>query len=181
MTPRLLDELASRDPGPAASSAAAATVAMAAALVARAARSSPDWEGAPGIAAQALRLRERADELVAGAGRAYAAAAEALAGRPGDGTLMVLLERAATAPLEIARVAADVALLGALAAEAAEDRVRPDALAAAVLAAGAASAAAGIVAVNLGVTADDDRLARAQAHARAAEASAAHAREALAP
>jgi formiminotetrahydrofolate cyclodeaminase len=180
MRPDLLDALAGPDPGPAASSAAAGTVAMAAALVARAARSSPGWDAAAGGSAQALRLRERADALVDTAARAYAAAAEALAGRPGDATLMVRLERAATVPLEIARVAADVALLGALAAEAADDRVRPDAAAAALLAAGAASAAAAIVAVNLGVTAHDERRAQAEEHARSAEASAAQARAALA-
>jgi formiminotetrahydrofolate cyclodeaminase len=149
---------------------------MAAALVARAARSSPGWEGSAGVAAQALRLRERADELIDESAGAYAAAAEALAGRPGDGTLMVLLERAAGMPLAIGRVASDVAVLAALAAEAADERVRPDAVAAAVLAAGAATASAGIVAVNLGVTAHDERLAEAEAHRRAAEASAAQAR-----
>lgn len=173
----LLDDLAAREPGPAASSAAAATVAMAAAVVARAARGSPDWDEAAGVAAQALRLRERADELVDEAGRAYAAAAEALGTeRPGDGTLMVRLERAAEAPLAIGRAAADVAALAALAAVEADDRVRPDAVAAAALAAGAAEAAAGIVAVNLGVTAHDERRADAEAHRRAAEASAAQAR-----
>jgi formiminotetrahydrofolate cyclodeaminase len=153
---------------------------MAAALVARAARSSPRWDAALGIAAQALRLRARASDLVEDTGRAYAAAAEALDGRPGDGTLMVRLEAAAEAPLAVCRAACDVAMLAALAAEAAEDRVRPDAVAAAVLAAGAATACAGIVAVNLGVTAGDERLAEAEENRRAAEAFAAQARAAAA-
>jgi formiminotetrahydrofolate cyclodeaminase len=172
MRSELLEELSDRTPGPAASSGAAATVAIAAALVVRAARESGGWADAPGIAAQALRLRARAEALVDEAARAYAAAAEALRDRPGDATLMMRLEAAALAPLDVGRTAADVALLAAAAALEAADPARPDAVAAAALAAGAARAAETIVAVNLGVTPGDPRRAAAREHRVAAERAA---------
>jgi methenyltetrahydrofolate cyclohydrolase len=165
---------------PAASATAAATVSSAAALVVRVARSSLAWADAPGVAAQAQRLRVRAGELVVEAEHAYAAALIALAGSPGDGTLMVRLQEAAAAPLEVGRLAADVALLAAVAAEGAEAAVRPDAVAAAALAAGAAAAVEPLVAVNLGVTAQDERRAQAAAHRRAAARAAAGAEAAAA-
>ena len=70
--------------------------------------------------------------------------------------------RAAEPPLEIARVAADVAELAAQLAEGGDPRVRADAIAAAALAAGAAHGAVALVAVNLTALDGDPRVAEAR-------------------
>jgi formiminotetrahydrofolate cyclodeaminase len=67
------------------------------------------------------------------------------------------MAEAAWVPLELARVATDVAVLATETARHCDPDVRADAAAAASLAAGAARAAAHLVEVNLAVAPDDAR------------------------
>jgi formiminotetrahydrofolate cyclodeaminase len=88
------------------------------------------------------------------------------------------LDRAAEVPLAIAEAACDVALLAAHAAERGDGEVRADAVTAALLAHGAARAAAHLVEVNLTSAVDDDRVRRVQDLVRTAGAAA---EQAIAP
>jgi formiminotetrahydrofolate cyclodeaminase len=184
-----LDALAARERAPGGGSAAALTVAFAAGLVAMVARSSRDvWDDAPGIAAQALTLQDRAGSLTHSDAKAWDDALAALRaaadptesdgnGAHGDGDLDLerKLERAAAIPLEIAELGADTAVLAAHAGEHGDLAYRADAAAAAALAAGGARAAAHLVEVNLAIRPGDERLARA----RASEVAATEAAERL--
>jgi formiminotetrahydrofolate cyclodeaminase len=146
----LLDRISADGLAPGGGSAAALTVAFAGRLVAMAARCSRNWKDAPGVAAQASAIGERATALAQTDGvvwnEALAALRDAEAASSDDPrrdfALEQKLEAAAAAPLEIAALGADVTALAALAA-------------------GGATAAAHLVRVNLGVRADDPRLARA--------------------
>lgn len=163
----LLDELATTGTKPAAGSAAAIVVGLSAALVGMAARSSPDWDEARSIAAQATALRRRVEPLAESDAEAYADVMrilrepEELEPRVRDFALGEALALAAELPLAIAEAAADAAELAAHTAERCEQSVRADAAGAAWLAAGAARAVANLVRVNLGVREDDVRLRRA--------------------
>jgi formiminotetrahydrofolate cyclodeaminase len=166
----LLDEVASR--GTIASGAVAAVVAaLAAELVAAAARRSEgQWEHAAGAAAQGHALRLRVAPLASSDARAYAEASDLLAGAAAasgseqrDHRLGRALSRAAEVPLLIAQVAADVAALAKEAAEHGTGAARADATGAALLALGAARAAAHLVEVNLGATPEDGRVRSARA------------------
>jgi formiminotetrahydrofolate cyclodeaminase len=175
-----LDSLATRERAPGGGTAAALTVAFAAGLVAMVARSSRDqWDDAPGVAAQALTLQDRAATLAGTDAEAWNDALTALraAADPteGDGNgaradfdLERKLERAAAIPLEIAELGADTAFLAAHAGQHGDLAYRADASAAAALAAGGARAAAHLVEVNLGIREGDERLARARASEKAA-------------
>jgi formiminotetrahydrofolate cyclodeaminase len=176
----LLDAAASNDPTPGGGSLAAVTAALAAGLVAMAARNSQDWSEAGGVAAQATTLRERLEALAPENDEAYERALAALY-RPeeleeprGDEVLGRLLERAAAIPLAIAEVAANVAELAAVVSEDGDPRTRGDAAAGAMLALGATRAAAHLVEINLGVRDLDERRVRATRFA--ADAAAASAR-----
>lgn len=184
-----LDGLATRERAPGGGSAAALTVAFAAGLVVMVARSSRGvWEDAPGVAAQALTLQDRASALTHSDAEAWDEALAALRaaadptpaeadrnGQRRDFELEQKLERAAAVPLEIAEIGADTALLAAQAGKHGDLAYRADASAAAALAAGGARAAAHLVEVNLAIRVGDDRLARA----RASEAAAIEAAENL--
>jgi methenyltetrahydrofolate cyclohydrolase len=175
-----LDGLAARDRAPGGGSAAALTVAFAAGLVAMVARSSRHvWDDAPGVAAQALTLQDRAASLTRSDAEAWDEALAALKaaadptdsganGSAGDRGLERKLDRAAAIPLEIAELGSDTALLAAYAAGQGDLAFRADAAAAAALAAGGARAAAHLVEVNLGVRSDDERLVRARSSEKAA-------------
>lgn len=134
---------------------------MAASLVGMTARSSPDWEGAGGVIAQARVVRTRLMSLALADSEAYARVLEAL--RPADDLaaderdirLGFALGRAAALPLAIAEAAADAVELAAHAAEECAGSVRGDVLAAAVLAEAAVRVAVHLVEINL-ATADDD-------------------------
>jgi len=180
----LLDAAASEAPTPGAGSGAALTGALAAALTEMAARASASWEPAGGVCAQAEVLRARLEELAPANDEAYEHALAALhlpaeldAGARND-VIGASLERAAAIPLAVTAAAANVADLAAFVAEEADPRLRPDAAAAALLALGAARAAAHLVEINLGVRELDER--RLQAQRLAADAAAAAARS-LAP
>jgi formiminotetrahydrofolate cyclodeaminase len=174
-----LDELARDTPVPGAGPAAALVTAAAAALTAMAARTSLDsWADAGGVAAQAESLRARAVRLAQEDADALTAV---LAERSSDGgdraemrdfRLGRTLHRAADVPLSIVEAAADVALLASHTTGHCVGDVRPDATAAAMMAHGAARAAAHLVEVNLATVAGDERVTRAYGLVRAAEAAA---------
>jgi formiminotetrahydrofolate cyclodeaminase len=169
-----LDRLGTGKPAPGSGSASALTVAFAAGLVVMVARHSDgSWEDSRGIAAQALALQARAAPLALADAQVWQQALEALEAAnadetPPNGELEAKLDLSAAVPLEIAEIAADTASLAALAAEMGEATYKPDAAAAAVLAAAGARAAAHLVAVNLTVKQDDIRLVRAKASEQAA-------------
>jgi formiminotetrahydrofolate cyclodeaminase len=170
-----LDELASAEPVPGGGSALAVAAAMAAGVLAMAARLSGD----PALAAQAEVLRARAAPLAERGAEAYAAAlgarerAAALKPERRDWEIGRAFAAAAAPPLELARAAVDIAELAAELAQAGDPRIRADALAAASLGAAVAHGAAALVAVNLTTTARDPRLAEAQQLAEAAARAAA--------
>ena len=173
-----LDNLATEAPAPAAGSVAALGVAMAAGLCAKVARASPDWPDATAAVAQAERLRRRTAPLAQSDAEAYEEALAALhlpdqlEVEVRDMALGQVLARAAEIPLVIAEAGADVACLAAELAERGTADRRPEAVAAAVLAAAGTRTAAYLVTVNLVVTPDDERAVKARAAAEIASAAA---------
>ena len=178
----LLDEIAAEGRTPGGGSAAALVTAIAAGLLAKVARSSREtWPEAVGIAAQADCLRDRATPLAQADAEYYEAALQARAetgaeeGERRDFALGRAYAKAAEPPLQIARAANDVAQLAIEIARSGNPALRADAVTAALLAAGAASSAAELVAVNLTASAADSRVLEAaklaEEAARAAEAA----------
>jgi formiminotetrahydrofolate cyclodeaminase len=175
----VLAAFVARDSAPAAGSAAAVVAAIAAAVVAKAAWRANDQ----GSAAQGLALAGRLTKLASLDADVFAVALGALkeaterrevneAGSDSrDFQLGRTLQQAAAVPLAIAEAAADVALLAAEVARSGESELREDAAAAAMLAEGAARAAAHLVSINLASRPGDETAARAAAAvaARAAE------------
>ena len=165
---RLLDELARETPVPGAGPAAALVAAAAASLAAMGARASyGSWDEASAAVAQAELLRARAAVLAqedARAVEAYLAARRPTEAHQESRDFRVgqTLERAADVPLAIAETATDAALLAAHVADRCQGEVRADAAAAALLAHGAARAAAHLVEINLVASADDERVKRAR-------------------
>ena len=150
---------------------AARVTASAAELLAAIARASKDtWPEARGVAAQAESLRDRVIPLAELSTEAYE---RALATDRDDYEVGRAYAAAAEPPLRIAEAAADVAELAAHVAEYANPELRADAVSAGLVAAGCARAAAELVAVNLTLAADDERVRRAEllaeGAARAAE------------
>ncbi len=178
----LLSQVSSDDDSPGSGAAAALTTALAAALVEAAAlRAGDEWPDGADVARRARRARERAAPLAATNAKAYREAVQAMRGRRGEesrsehnAALGEALVRAAEVPLEITTIAEEVAELGARAAEQGAASLRPDAVAATLLAGVSAAAAANLVAVNLGITDEDPRARRA--HGLAHEAAHALAR-----
>jgi formiminotetrahydrofolate cyclodeaminase len=141
-------------------------------------RSAGEWDGAAEAEARALELARRAIALGAINEEAYRGAVAALAGklRPSpaetrDHVLGDMLDRAAEAPLALAKIAADVAVLGALVGEHAPDQAAADAICAASVALGVARATTHLVAVNLRTREDDPRLNQARLEVRRANAA----------
>lgn len=167
-----LDQVAARTPAPGGGGAAAVTGAMAAGLVAMAARfSATRLPGAGELADQADELRRRAADLADMDARAYTAVLDA--GRqPGDDgqrrerTREALLG-AAHVPLEIAGIGARVARLAVRVAEAGNPNLRGDAVTGAVLAAASARSAACLVDINVRLGGLDPGLSRRAAQAAA--------------
>jgi formiminotetrahydrofolate cyclodeaminase len=159
------------DPASGGGPLAALVTASAAELLANIARASSEgWPDARGVAAQAESLRDRVTPLAALTAQAYE---HALQADGGDYEIGRAYAGAAEPPLRIAEAAADVAELAALVAGHADPTRRADAVSAGLVAAGCARAAAELVAVNLTVSANDERVRRAN---RLAE-EAAHAAE----
>lgn len=173
-----LDGLATGEPAPAAGSAAALVVAMAAGLSAKAARASTDWPDAAAAVAQAERLRRRTAPLAQSDAEAYEDALAALhlpdelEPEVRDMALGQVLARAAEIPLVIAEAGADVASLAALVAEHGTPERRGEAVAAAFLAEAGTRAAAYLVEANLTIAAADERVQKANAAADTASAAA---------
>ena len=155
-----LDQLAARTPTPGGGGAAAVTGAMAAGLVAMAARfSATQLPGASDLADQADELRRRAADLADLDARAYQA-------------VLVLRTRealhgAAVVPLEIAEIGARVAAMAAQLAEAGNPNLRGDAVTGALLAAASARSAACLVDINVGLGGLDPGLSWRAARAAA--------------
>ena len=174
-----LDDVAARGRTPGGGSAAALVTALAAALLAKIARSSTAWPESRGIAAQAESLRDRAAPLAQADADEYEAALQAReddggqTGERRDFALGRAYARAAEPPLQIARAAADVAELAVVVARNGDPAFHADAVIAALLAAAAASSAAELVGVNLTTSARDERVREAgrlvESAARAAE------------
>jgi formiminotetrahydrofolate cyclodeaminase len=177
----MLEEIAGPTPAPGAGAVSGVVIAMAAGLIASAARRSADWEDAKGVAAQAQALRSRVERLAEANEQAYLEALALIEGAREDGTrdaaIGKALDTAAELPLSIAECAYDVALLGAEAAAHAVRGGAEDACAAAMLAEAAARAVAGLVAVNLISLPGDERVEHAR---RLAEAATDAARRAVA-
>jgi formiminotetrahydrofolate cyclodeaminase len=156
----LLDDLAAQTPAPGGGSAAAWATALAAALVEMAAAfagESPE---------RARELRARALELAEQELTAYGPVLEAVR-LPKDNPertdrLAAALSAAAESPLEISRVAAEVAELGEELAADGNVTLKGDANAGAELARAAARAAARLVEINLAASPDDPRLPEAR-------------------
>jgi methenyltetrahydrofolate cyclohydrolase len=175
----LLNEVASDRRSPGGGPVLALTLALAAGVVAMAARvSGTDWVDAADAAAQADALRLQAAALADRDAEAFERAlavldaAEAIEPERRDEEIGRVFAAAAEPPLEIGEVARDVARLAAEAAVRADQRVRPDAIAAASLAAAVATGAAELVAVNLTATRTDERVVRARELAEDADRAA---------
>jgi methenyltetrahydrofolate cyclohydrolase len=180
-----LDLLSARVPAPGGGGAAAVSCALAAGLVAMAARfSDAQFLAAADVARQADQLRERAAGLADQDATAYQAVLDAYRlPRDGDGDgdgggerrrrIEAALRGAAEVPLEIAEIAAQVAGLAADVAAGGNPNLRGDTVTAAHLAAASARSAAALVDINadLGRLAGD--LSRRAASAVAAAAQAA--------
>jgi formiminotetrahydrofolate cyclodeaminase len=165
-----LDEVASEGRTPGGGSVAALVTAAAAGLLAKIARLSKEgWPDAPGIAAQAESLRDRAAPLAQADAEEYGAALRAReeagdeSAERRDFALGRAYARAAEPPLRIAEAATDVAQLSVAVARNGDPSLRADAAAAGAFAAAAARAAAELVAVNLTASPDDERVRRARA------------------
>jgi methenyltetrahydrofolate cyclohydrolase len=163
-----LEEVASASRTPGGGSVAALVAAAAAGLLAKVARASTEaWPEARGVAAQAEALRDRVAPLAQLDADEYEAALRARSDG-GDYELGRAYARAAEPPLQIVEAAADVALLSVSVAQHGDPGLRADAVTAASLAAGAARAAAELVAVNLTASAVDERVVRARKFAEQA-------------
>lgn len=168
----MLEDIAGPTPAPGAGAVSGIVIAMAAGLIASAARRSTAWEGSKGVSAQAEALRSRVERLAEANEEAYLEALALIEGASEDGdrdeAIGKALDTAAELPLAIAECAHDVALLGAEAAEHALRGGAEDAAAASILAEAAARSAAGLVAANLVSRPGDERVVHAQRLADAA-------------
>lgn len=148
--------IAARVPAPGGGGAAAVTGALAAGLVAMAARfSAAQLPAAGDVAGQADRLRERVAGLADQDAAAYRAVLDAYA-LPRDGDagerrqrIRAALHGAALVPLEIAEIAGQVAGLAVGVAARGNPNLRGDAMTAAHLAEASARSAAALVDINV--------------------------------
>ena len=163
-----LEAVAGEEPTPGGGTAAALAVATSAALTAMVARASVEWPDASAAVAQAERLRKRTAPLAQQDAEAYEEALvtlhlpERVEPVVRDLAVGAALTRAAQVPMAIAEAGADAASLAALVADRGIADRRGDAVAAAFLAEAGTRAAAALVAVNLTVKANDERLKRAE-------------------
>jgi methenyltetrahydrofolate cyclohydrolase len=161
---RLLDRIASDQPGPAGGSVAAVAVAMAAGLVAMAARLARGWPQAGEVVERAEALRSLAAPLAVADAEAYGKLLDVrrLSRRSTTRKAEVpaALSRAAGVPLAVAEAASEVGTLAALVAPAVSAPLRGDMVVAAEIAEAAARGAAELIAANLG-NRDDARVRRA--------------------
>jgi methenyltetrahydrofolate cyclohydrolase len=177
---QFLDQVAARTPAPGGGGAAATTAALAAGLVAMAARfSAAQLPDAAELARAADDLRHRAAELVTEDGQAYQSVLDALAQPRDAGTgerdqrIRAAVERATAIPEEMTQIAARVAGMAARMAAEGNPNLRGDSLSAAILAEAAARSAACLVDINVGLggLGSDRSLRAAQAVATARSAA----------
>jgi formiminotetrahydrofolate cyclodeaminase len=155
-----LDELAARTPTPGGGGAAAVTGALAAGLVAMAARfSAGKLPEAGDLAEAADELRRRLTGLVDLDARAYQAVLKL--------RTREALHEAAVVPLEIAEIGARVAAMAVQVTEAGNPNLRGDAMTGAVLAAASARSAAALVDINVSLGKLEPELSRLAAQAAA--------------
>jgi formiminotetrahydrofolate cyclodeaminase len=167
----LLDLLADDESTIGSGASAAIVVSIAAALVVGCAGAATDyWDGAEGVLAQAETLRSRSAPLAAEGAKAYARARMLLGTRreTDRDPLADALDAAALAPLRMAEVAADVALLAVELCEHGRPELAADAASAAGLACAASSVGRHLVAVNLLTHSSDEYMVRANAAVAAA-------------
>jgi formiminotetrahydrofolate cyclodeaminase len=167
----LLDLLADDESTIGSGASAAIVVSVAAALVVGCARAAIGyWDGADGALAQAQTLRSRSAPLAPEGAKAYAKARTLLDTRreTDRDPLADALDAAALAPLRMAEVAADVALLAVELSERGRPELAADAAAAAGLACAASAIGRDLVAVNLLTHSSDEYMVRANAAAAAA-------------
>jgi formiminotetrahydrofolate cyclodeaminase len=154
---RFLDELSSDRPAPAGGSAAAVSVALAAALCEMVARVSREGE----LAADARRLREGVSALAQADAEGYRGVLEARRLSPGTPeraeAISAALSAASAVPIQVVEAGVEVTGLAARLAEKGNQNLRGDAETAALLAAAGARAAGRLVAINLAGAPDDDR------------------------
>jgi formiminotetrahydrofolate cyclodeaminase len=152
--------LADPEGAPGGGSALAAAADLAAALVAKAARRSMgSWSEAGGAAAQAAALAARCSALAEEDAQTFAAALQALEERT---EIESRLGESVDVLLALAETTADLTELAAWTAERCDGTFRGDAMCAALLAEAAACGAAVLVAGNLTVTSEDERVRRAK-------------------
>jgi formiminotetrahydrofolate cyclodeaminase len=165
---RFLDLVASREPAPGGGASAAVTVALAAALSSMSARFSTDHLAeAPALAERAEQLRGEVLPLARADAAAYGRVLEAYrADSDKEGRrrrIREALSEAASVPLSIGEIGAEVAGIAARLAEDGNPNLRGDAVAAVELAGAGVRAAATLVELNVSAGgADDGRLARAR-------------------
>jgi formiminotetrahydrofolate cyclodeaminase len=162
---RFLDRIASEKETPAGGSVAAIAVAMAAGLVAMAARLARDWPQASEVVERAEALRSTVAPLALADADAYAKVLEALRLPRGSASreraVAAALSEAADVPLAVAEAASEVATIAVLVAQAGSAPLCGDAVVAAEIAQAGARGAAELVAVNLAGR-DDARVRRAK-------------------
>jgi formiminotetrahydrofolate cyclodeaminase len=163
-----LDQLAARTPAPGGGGAAAVTGAMAAGLVAMAARfSARQLPEAGDLADQADKLRLMAAQLADMDAQVYAAVLEVFRRRGDADQRREALLAAAMVPLEIAAIGVRVAALAARVAEGGNPNLRGDAVTGALLAAASARSAASLVDINVRLGGLDPGLSQRAAQAAA--------------
>ena len=175
---RFVDLVASREPAPAGGATAAVAVALAAALSSMSARLSTDrlGEEAPTLAERAERLRGEVLPLARADAAAYGRVLEAYqADTDKEGRrrkIREALSEAASVPLSIGEIGAEVAEISARLAKDGNPNLRGDAATAIELAGAGVRAAAMLVEINVSAGgADEGRLARARELAARAEAT----------
>jgi formiminotetrahydrofolate cyclodeaminase len=170
-----LDQVQDRSPAPGGGAVAALVTAMASSLCAMADRFSKPSDADPSpLARRAIALADAAAPLAQADAAAYGRFLEArrLPREPDPERrrqeIAEATSSAAEVPLQVARIAAEAAELGATVAAGGNPNLRGDAVTAALLGAAAARAAATLVAINLAGT-DDPRVEESAALATAAE------------
>jgi formiminotetrahydrofolate cyclodeaminase len=170
----LLDGLASDRPVPAGGSAAASVIAVASALLEKAARLSvKQWASADAALEQAHSLRLRGEDLLEADANAYLSFVDALRsskglrGKERERAIAPAREATIDVPLGIVRLGGETVELADALVENGNPNLRADAMVAATLAAAAATAAARLITVNLS-GARDSRSAEADRIASAA-------------
>jgi methenyltetrahydrofolate cyclohydrolase len=165
---RFLDLVASREPAPGGGASAAVAVTLAAALSSMSARLSTDHlDEAPALAERAKQLRGEVMPLARADAAAYARVFEAYrADSEKEGRrrrIREALSEAASVPLSVGEIGAEVAGIAARLAQEGNPNLRGDAVAAVELAGAGVRGAATLVELNVSAGgADEGRLARAR-------------------